>query len=477
MGAGQDAWYDEHDAVGLAQLVAAGEVTAAEVVDEAIARIEARNASLNAVIATCYDDARDRLAAGLPAGPLMGVPMLIKDLYVHVAGLPTTHGSRLFADAVADRDSEHVTRLRRAGCVVLGKTNTPEFGSAATTEPLLFGATRNPWALDRSSGGSSGGAAAAVAGGMLPAAHATDGGGSIRIPSSCCGLFGLKPTRARTTVAPFAGEAAGGMSVQHAVTRTVRDSAALLDATYGPGAGDPYCAPALERPCSGALAQDPAPLRIALITKTPDGTTVHSECVDAVNRAASLCEELGHHVEPTEWPMHVDAMAEMSPIMGPNLTVTIEQRLESLGRGLRDDDLEPVARDSVERANAATATQYARALHRCHALGRTMAAFHTDYELVLTPTLGTLPRPLGAERSYTDRTEYVEGLYRYVGMLPLFNITGQPAMSVPLHWTDDGLPVGVQFAAPFGDELTLFELAAQLERAAPWAQRRPPLSD
>jgi amidase len=470
----EDAWYDEQDALGLAAMVRAGEVSAAEVVEAAIARIEARNPTLNAVVATCFDDARTCLENGLPDGPLTGVPMLIKDLYIHVAGLPTTHGSRLFADAVADRDSEHVARLRRAGCVILGKTNTPEFGTGPTTEPVLFGPTRNPWALDRSSGGSSGGSAAAVAGGMLPAAHATDGGGSIRIPASCCGLFGLKPTRGRTTVAPQAGEAAGGMSIQHAVTRTVRDSAALLDVTHGSASGDPYSAPRIDVPFSAAVTRDPPPLRIALITTMPDGTAVDRECVEAAQRAASLCEALGHQTDATEWPLRVDAMSEISPIIGPNLAATVEERLETLDRDLRDDDLEPIARNAIDRAGGLTATQYARALRRCHALGRTMAAFHETYDVLLTPTLGTLPRMLGVERSYSGREEYLAEMRRYIGMLPLFNATGQPAMSVPLYTSDEGLPIGIHFAARFGDESTLFQLAGQLERATPWGHRRAP---
>jgi amidase len=467
-------WYDEHDAVGLAGLVEAGEVTATEVVEEAIARIEALNPTLNAVVSRCYDDARARLAAELPPGPLSGVPMLVKDLYIHVAGLPTTHGSRLFADAVADRDSEHVARLRRAGCVVLGKTNTPEFGATATTEPLLFGATRNPWALDRTPGGSSGGSAAAVAGGMLPAAHATDGGGSIRIPASCCGLFGLKPTRGRNTMAPHAGEAAGGMSVQHALTRTVRDSAALLDATHGPALGDPYWAPPPARPFSAELGVDPGRLRIALMTTPPTGAAVDPACVAATEAAAGLCEDLGHVVEPAAWPVPADAIAAVGPVMSANTAATVAERLEVLGRDLADGDLEPGVRAGLEAGRAVTGEQYARALRRCHALGRSMAEFQQTYDVVLTPTLGALPTLLGDMDHNADRERWLDLVRRFSCMTTLFNATGQPAMSVPLHWTDEGLPVGVQFAGRFGDEATLFRLAAQLEQAAPWGHRRPP---
>jgi Asp-tRNA(Asn)/Glu-tRNA(Gln) amidotransferase A subunit family amidase len=468
------AWYDEHDAVGLAELIACGDVSLREVLEESIARIETRNETLNAVVATCYDDARARVANGTVTGPLAGVPILIKDLNTHVAGLPTTQGSRLFVDAVAEYDSEHVARLRRAGCVVLGKTNTPEFGLAPTTEPVLFGPTRNPWLLDHSPGASSGGAAAAVAGGMVPVAHGTDSGGSIRCPASCCGLFGLKPTRARNTVAPHAGEVSGGMAAQHALTRTVRDSAALLDATLGPGLGDPYGAPTPQRRFSDELGRDPGRLRIALITTAPAGANLDPECVVAAELAGRLVEALGHHVEPCQWPITTDGVEYQSPIMAPNLAVTIQDRLTMLGRDLQDDDLEPYARGALERGRRTTGEEYARALRHCHALGRTMAEFQQTYDLILTPTLGMLPLPIGAITADRDRGEYLEFLSCYFGMLPIFNVTGQPAMSVPLHWTDNDVPVGVQFAARFGDEATLFRVAAQLEQAAPWTHRKPP---
>lgn len=289
--------FDSYDGLGLADLVRRGDVSAGELLDIAIARVEAGNPELNAVVSRLYDQARAAVAAGLPEGPFTGVPYLLKDLGAHFTGAVTTFGSALFKDFVADHDSEITVRLRRVGLVIFGKTNTPEMGLAASTEPRLFGPTRNPWSLDHSSGGSSGGSAAAVAAGMVPMAHATDGGGSIRIPASCCGLFGLKPTRARNPMGPDAGEGWGGASVGHAVTRTVRDSAALLDATSGPDIGDPYWAPPPARPFLQEVGRDPGRLRIAITTRPWNGQPVDPECVEAALAAGRLGERLGHQVE------------------------------------------------------------------------------------------------------------------------------------------------------------------------------------
>jgi Asp-tRNA(Asn)/Glu-tRNA(Gln) amidotransferase A subunit family amidase len=464
--------YVAHDAVGLAELVTRGEVSAAEVLEAALAAIDARNPELNAVIARRDDAARAEVEAGLPDGPLRGVPYLIKDLNGHVAGMPTTNGVRLFADAIATRDSEFVARLRRAGAVIVGKTNTPAFGTSTSTEPSLFGPCRNPWDLTRVSGGSSGGAAAAVAGGMVPAAHATDGGGSIRIPASCCGLFGLKPTRGRVTLAPFAGEAWAGMSKGHAVTRTVRDSAALLDVVSGHHPGDPYTAPTPERAFRAEVGADPGRLRVAMLDGPPMvDLALEPECALALEGAARLLDTLGHHVEPATWPELPTIPAfVLGVISSTNIASAVDVRLAELGRELRDDDLDLWVRDTVERGRATTGVQYAQAVAAMHEIGRTIAAFMADYDVLLTPTMAIVPPELGVLDPNKPFLDALPTLSSMSGMTSIANLTGQPAMSVPLHRTGDGLPVGVQCIGRFGDEATLFRLASQLEVAAPWPQ-------
>jgi Asp-tRNA(Asn)/Glu-tRNA(Gln) amidotransferase A subunit family amidase len=467
--------YEAFDAVGLADLVRRGEVKAEEVLEAALERLESRNPVVNAVVARC-DPGPETPAAD---APLPGVPYLVKDLNCHVAGVPTTHGSRLFADHVPTVDSVVVTRLRHAGLRVLGKTNSPEFGLTATTAPTLFGPTRNPWHLGCSPGGSSGGAAAAVAAGIVPAAHATDGGGSIRIPASCCGLFGLKPTRGRVSMAPHAGEGWAGMSIGHAVTRSVRDSAVLLDAVAGPAPGDPYWAPPAVRPFAEEVGADPGRLRVALVTSPPSGLPVDAACVAAAEDAAALLGGLGHEVEATAWPAGTGALLGSTfVIMSANLVATVHERLEALGRPLADGDLEAGTRTTYETGLRVTGEQYARAVRALHALGRLMADFHERYDVVCTPTLAEPPCALDWLDPNGDAATYRSRIVRYVGFTQLFNATGQPAMSVPLSWTagDGGrLPVGVQFAAPFGDEARLFRLAGQLEAARPWFAERAPL--
>ena len=462
--------YVAQDALGLAELVAHGEVSALEVLEAALAAIDASNPDLNAVIARRDDAARAEVTAGLPDGPLRGVPYLIKDLNGHVAGLPTTNGVRLFADAVATRDSEFVARLRRAGAVIVGKTNTPGFGLSTSTEPPFFGACHNPWDLERSAGGSSGGAAAAVAGGMVPAAHATDGGGSIRIPASCCGLFGLKPTRGRVTHAPFAGESWAGMSMGHAETRTVRDSAAILDVTSGPFPGDPYVAPPPARPFLAEVGAEPGRLRIALLDRpSRSDLSVDPECLQALDDAARLCERLGHHVEPATWPELPPATA-VAAISAVHVANAVDQRLSELGRPLRGDDLDGFARDVSERGRTVTGVEYVQAVAAMHAIGRAVAAWSAPYDVLLSPTMAVLPPKLGVidpERPFFDSLPTLTGMSCFASIA---NVTGQPAMSVPLHRTAAGLPVGVQCIGRFGDEATLFRLARQLEAAAPWPQ-------
>jgi Asp-tRNA(Asn)/Glu-tRNA(Gln) amidotransferase A subunit family amidase len=467
--------YESYDALGLAALVRGGELKPRELLEAALARAEQRNPGVNAIVIPMWEEGR-RVAEAPPEGPFSGVPFLLKDLYALYPGVRTTNGSRLFAEYVPDHENELVARYRRAGLVVFGKSASPEFGITTTTESALFGRTRNPWSLEHSAGGSSGGAAAAVAAGILPAAHASDGGGSIRIPASCCGLFGLKPTRGRIPFGPDAGEGWSGMSTAHAVTRSVRDSAALLDVVQGADLGAPYASPPRERPFLDEVGAQPGRLRVALQVESWNGSDTHPDCVAAARDAAKLCAELGHEVE--EARLRVDAQAfgrAAQVIIAANLRAAVLDRLRELGRELRADDLEPATRLMFEAAAGADAAEYARALRVIHALGRQVSQFLATRDVLLTPTLGTPPLPLGRlALSNPDTGSFLRDLLQTVGYTQLLNASGHPAMSVPLFWNAAGLPIGVQFAARFGDEATLFRLAAQLEQARPWFERRPP---
>ena len=468
--------YEGYDGLGLADLVKSRAVTPRELLDAAVARIEERNPVINAVVNRMYELAETAIAAGLPSGPFTGVPYLLKDLGVYYAGTVTSAGSAFFRDAVSDHDSEVVARMKRAGLVILGKTNTSEFGLSTSVEPKLFGPTRNPWSLDHSAGGSSGGAAAAVAAGMLPMAHATDGGGSIRVPASCCGLFGLKPTRARTPLGPDLGENWSGASVGHAVTRSVRDSAALLDATAGPDIGDPYWAPPPKNSFLAEVGADPSRLKIAFTTKAWSGHPVSPECVAAVAEAAKLCETLGHHIEEASPVIDEEVHNRARRIViGANTRATFEARGKALGRQPRAEDVETFAWATAESGREATASDYAAAIRVLHQVGRVVGRFFTRYDLLLTPTMCEPPHKLGVlSMSGSDPQAYLQALLGTIAFTSLFNTSGNPAMSLPLHWSAEGLPVGVQFAAAFGDEATLLRLAAQIEAARPWAARRPP---
>ncbi|MER6632183.1 amidase family protein [Streptomyces sp. NPDC000987] len=459
---------DRWDAVATASATAGGEVSAREVVETAIARIEKLNGELNAVIHTRFDEALAEVDAGLPDGPLRGVPVLVKDLGTQVAGLPATSGSRLFADAVTTRDSELVKRYRRAGMVVLGTTNTPEFGLNSSTEPALYGPTRNPWGTGHSPGGSSGGSAAAVSAGMVPVAHASDGGGSIRIPSAACGLFGLKPGRGRVSPAPRPTTLSALVSGHHAVTRTVRDSALLLDIAAGPLPGDAYAAPAPAGPFAVCARRDPGPLRIGLLTSLPDGPEVHPEPLRAVLDAAGVCESLGHRVFEVMAPYRPgDVGATSAVLMGADVVTQIDGRLEQLGRPLADDDIEPFTRVVYDHYRALTAADVSRALRRVQEIGWQVGAAFDAYDVLLSPTL---PQP--TPRLGTLDTRRPETVFEHAAVQSAFtsvhNVTGMPAMSVPFGRDGDGLPLGVQFAAPAGGEGLLLALAAQLEQAAPW---------
>ena len=462
----------EHDALGLAELVRSGEVSARELLDQAVASIEATNPSLNAVVAVFEDEARRAIDRGLPPGPFHGVPFAIKDLWANVAGWTTTNGSRLFASGPPSaKDSEVIRRYRQAGLVLVAKTNTPELGLSPSTEPALNGATHNPWDLAITPGGSSGGAAAAVASGIFAMAHASDGGGSIRIPASCCGLFGLKPTRGRISVGPERGEGWNGMSTQHVVTRSVRDSAAMLDASAGPMAGDPYWAPPGSSSYLADARTDPAPLRIGLITESPTGVPVQPECRQAAEATARRCEQLGHEIVPLSWPAIIDDfVAARSAIVPVQIVVTVDDFLAKTSRSLGPDDLEPMTRMLVDHARSTPATTYVAAVQAMHRLGRTLGLLFEDIDALVTPTMAAPPGPLGTLGA-DDLDRFIQTSGSMTAFTYLVNLTGQPAMSVPLDRSPNGLPIGSQVIGRFGDEATLFRLAGQLERAHPWFAR------
>jgi amidase len=467
------------DATGQAELVRRNEVSPAELVDEAIARIEKLNPQLNAVIHELFDRARAEAAGDLPEGPFRGVPFLLKDLGAELAGTPFNEGMDFSGDYTSTVTQELTRRYVQAGFVICGKTNTPELGILPTAEPRRFGASRNPWNTERSTGGSSGGSAAAVASGMVPAAHANDGGGSIRIPASCCGLVGLKPTRGRNSLAPNYGDLLGGLVCEHVVTRSVRDSAAILDATAGPVPGDPYWAPPRHGTSFAGAAEIPPPrLRIAVMTASPTGTDVHPDCVAAAREAATLCESLGHQVEEAALAVDGDAFIGhfINQWAAGNAWAVADWEAR-LGRSATEEDLEPLSWALVELGRSLGAAQYLRSVQGLQRISRQIADYFEGIDVLLTPTLGEPPAPLGTFDS--PPAEPLAGLFRaaaYVPFTPPFNVTGQPGISLPLHWSHAGLPIGVQFAGGFGDEETLLALAGQLEQAAPWAGRRPPVS-
>lgn len=470
--------YMSFDAVGLAELVAKKEVSAGELLDAALRRMEEVNPTINAVTRVVEDQARAAIAEGLPPGPLSGVPFLIKDISVHMKGLPTTAGSALFKDSDPQpADSALVAAYRKAGLVLFGKSNTPEFGAAATTEPVAFGATRNPWNLTRTPGGSSGGAAAATASGIVPAAHASDGGGSIRTPASCCGLVGLKPTRGRVSNAPN-GEGWGGLSIQNCVSRTVRDSAVLLDIACQPVAGDPYWRDPPATPFAQEVGRDPGKLRIAFSTKALTWGEMDPACAENVRNAARLCEALGHHVEEKTPDLDYIAMAEaVNALVSPAIATTLKLEGERRGRPVEAHEVEALSWAIAENARAMNAVDIGVAGQKMNTYTRGMAAFFQDYDILILSTLGMPPPPLGwMDTNAEDLSGYAEKLYSFMPNTQQFNASGQPAISLPMGWTDDGLPMGVMFAARAGEDAVLFRLASQIETAAPWAHRRPTLS-
>lgn len=471
--------YEDYDGVGLAKRVARGDVSPTELLDAAIARVEARDERFGAIVYRMFDVARAEIEAGLPEGPFRGVPFLLKDLHLGWPGVPLTNGSRLFADHVSKVESELVARYRRAGLVVFGRTHSPEFGLVTSSESALYGRTKNPWNLEHTSGGSSGGASTAVTAGYAPLANASDGGGSIRIPASCCGLFGMKPSRGRTPAGPVRGEGWCGMTAVHAVTRSVRDSAALLDATSAPDPGAPYQAQPPARPFLEEVGAPPGRLRISLQRATWNGTEVDPDCLTALEDAASLCRELGHEV--VDEAFEVDARAlglATSTIIAVDTHAALTQRAEALGRPLAEEDVEPGTWAMASLGASRRGADLLAATRTIHAAGRQLADHLTRFDLVLSPTMAVPPVRLGVlSPSNPDRAEQLGTLLRSVGFTQLGNATGSPAMSVPLFWSESGLPIGAQFMGRRDDEATLFRLAAQLEAARPWFDRRPALDE
>jgi amidase len=492
--------YGKLDAHGLAALVRRREVTPAELLEEAIARAERVNPRLNAIVTPLFDRAREDAAALPPSdAPFRGVPFLLKDLEAALAGVPLTAGSRFLADYRPARDATIVARFKQAGVVIFGKTNLPELGITPFTESKLFGPARNPWDLARSPGGSSGGAAAAVAAGIVPIAHASDGGGSIRIPASCCGLFGLKPTRGRTPAGPDHTQLWNGYAIAHVLSRSVRDSAAMLDALAGPEPTSPYWAPPATRPFAAEVGAPAGRLRIAL-TKKPFLTTVapHADCAAAADDAARLLADLGHHVEEADLDIDGDAFArDFFVLVCVEIAAILARAEQGLGRRVGRGDVETNTAIIATIGRQQTALQAALARDRLEAAVRATAPMMETFDLVLSPTLGLPPpgigalAPRGAEAFAHDALmalrlgfllrlpgvveASVRKVFAFIPFTPVANVSGQPAMSVPLSWNAAGLPIGVQLQARLGDEATLLRVAAQLEAARPWADRRPPV--
>jgi amidase len=468
--------YTTFDALALSDLVRRKEVSAEELLDCALAALDATNPKLNAVVIRMEKQARAAVRDGLPDGPLTGVPFLLKDLGADYRGVPTTWGAPFRADNIPAADAEIVRRYKRAGLVIFGKTAVPELAMTWAMASTLFGVTRNPWNLERNPGISSGGSAAAVAAGIVPAAHGNDGGGSIRVPASCTGTFGLKPTRHRSPVGPLLGDVWNGMVCDHALTRSVRDSAALLDATAGQDVGAFYIAPHQARPFLGEVGRDPGRLRLAWTAKAPYGAPTHPDCHAALDSAVRLCADLGHIVEEATLPLPEDGWAAFETFLTAEYAAGVDEDDKRIGRALTADDFDGVIWDVVEHGRRITALELARAVRMLHTICRRLSGFFQEYDGLITPALAVPP----VTHSHFDMKALdVPGFWRaYLAYMPFthpYNIGGQPAMSVPLHWSADNLPIGVQFVAGVGEETTLFRLAGQLEAARPWGDRRPPV--
>jgi amidase/6-aminohexanoate-cyclic-dimer hydrolase len=468
--------YEDFDALGLAELVRNRDVTPGELLDAAMARAEAAQDRVNCFSALFPEAARADIHRGLGDGPFAGVPFALKDLGAAIKGQRMTQGSRVYKDYVADADSTLTGRYRKAGLVIFGQTTTPEFGSTTTTESVLFGETRNPWNLERTSGGSSGGAAAAVASGVLPLAHASDGGGSIRVPAACCGLFGMKPSRGRMPMGPNRTEGWGGFSTNHAVSRSVRDSAALLDVSHGIEAGSRYDAPQPERPYLQEVGRDPGKLRVALWTTAANGTKPDADAQRGLDETVKLLLSLGHEVEEASPAMDGPAVAEtLARMVGAHLTASMDLWGEQRGHPVTEDEIEPVNWAMMRNARNTTGVQMARDEVTLQTASIAYARLMQRFDVTLSPTITRKPEMLGVMNlSPKDMRGFAAALTTFPAFCAFYNQTGAPAMSVPLHWTDDGLPLGIMFGAAYGNESLLYRLAGQLEQAKPWFNRRAP---
>jgi len=479
-----------YDAIGLSELIRKGEITPAELLETTIRRIEKINPKLNAVIYKMYDQARaaaEIWSSGAKATKISdsmfcGIPFLLKDLIAECKDTPFSEGSRAIHGYISKLDSEIVKRHKANGLIIVGKSNSSEFGVLTTTEPPIHGPTFNPWDLNLTPGGSSGGSAAAVAAGIMPMAHGCDGGGSIRIPASCCGLFGLKPTRGRNPLGPLFGDLGGGIIHEHAVTLTVRDSAALLDITSGPDLGDPYCAPPIERPFLEEIKRDAGRLKIGFLTGVPQGwneeTALHPDCDAAVRDAAQLCEDLGHSVEEVSAAQlnHPDLPRTFVLIFSCFVEHVIAYWERELGKKIRQDELEPSTWDLYQESLKTTGGAYLVAKEELQRFSRKIGNWYNrgNYDLLLSPTMRIPPTKIGSfQPSPDDPMKWIRIALSFVAFTRTQNITGEPAMSIPLYWNKENIPIGVQFAGRFGDEATLFRLAAQLEQARPWADKKP----
>lgn len=467
------------DALAQAELVRKGEIHPSELIELSINAIEDLNPQLNAVIQFFYEEARTTAVGPLPDGPFRGVPFLVKDTIAAYKGSPTMTGTKLLAGAIADRDSTLVQRYRQAGLITLGKTNLPEFGLLPVTEPRDFGPTHNPWDLSRTPGGSSGGSAAAVAARIVPVAHANDGGGSIRIPASCCGLFGLKPSRGRNPLGPNFGELISGLAAEHIVSRSVRDSAAMLDATAGPEVGDLYHAPPQAASYLEEVGKDPGMLTIGFTTRTPMGGEIDSQCANAASKAAKLLESLGHEVieQPLPRVFNGKSIARMFTLMwaaGATTPLSLLKRITK--QDPKPEMVEPLTWELYQIACNTSAADYEMARLGLHRVARAIGQLFTKIDVWLSPTLGEIPVPIGEFAQSADNP--MAPFLRASSFSPftaLFNVTGQPAASVPLYWSEEGLPIGIQLVGRYGDEATLFRLSSQLEQALPWVDKIPPV--
>ena len=471
--------FANYDGLGLADLVKGGKVTPEELRDASLEAIEKLNPKLNSVVTVLADEAQKEIEAGLPDGPFKGVPFVIKELITHAAGVPMHMGSKLAEGLTLPHDTELMARFRKAGLVTVATTATPEFGFNANTEPVLHGSTRNPWNTERSPGGSSGGSAASVAAGIVPMGHANDGGGSVRIPAACCGLVGLKPTRGRIPTGPDYGELLNGIAIEFAVTRSVRDAAALLDAVAGP---DPGCYAWAEPPKTPFLSQastPPGKLKIAWMEKPLTGVPVDPECVAALRDTVKLCEELGHEMVEAAPQIDVEAhgLATLR-VWAANLANMMDGVAEAMGRTPSEENLETASWACYQFGRSLSAPELLKALDIFTGVSRAVGAFFQDYDALLSLTAAHPPWPLGEMNQNAPgmtAEAWTEQVFTVCPFTGLFNTTGLPAISLPLAWTKDGLPIGIQFAGRFADEGTLLKLATQLEEARPWKHKRPPI--